>query len=107
MSAEIVGPFNDYRLVVDGWEVPFMQAIEVDGGRINLVVDHRLGFSVSAAEFDQVARLVAHSIAVALGMASHPEGDLSEEERQRRMGHLHQALRPRRLMEITSMESES
>lgn len=107
MSAEIVGPFHRRELVVEGWTVPFVEAIELDGGRIHFVVDHRFGYDVAAADFEQVAGLLADAVAIALGMPSHPRGDLTADERRHWFAHLsHGALRPVRLIGITAVSTE-
>lgn len=90
---------------VDGWEIPFTTAKEVDGGRIQITLDNRLGFEVSAADFDQVARLLANAIAIALGIPSWP-GNLDDEEHEKQhhwMGHLPHLLRPRRVFMVTGV----
>lgn len=109
MGVEIVGPFQHRELHVGGWSVPFITCCEVDGGKVEFVVDRRLGFTVSAGDFEQVARLVANSIAVALGVSCFPgdfDEELSEEKQRDLLGHLHIALRPRRCHGITMVETE-
>jgi hypothetical protein len=92
----------EHQLVVDSWSVPFIEVIEHDGGRMLFVVDRRLGFEVSAADFEEVSRLVANAIAVALGIPSHPKSELSKEEEQLYFRNLaHGKLRPQLLTEIT------
>ena len=105
-TAEIVGPFQSSHLVVDGWTVPLVSAVEQDGGKVMFVVDRRFGFTVSAGDFDQAARLVATGIAVALGLPCHPRGDLSDEDRERMLRHLpHPTLAPTRLVAIGAVET--
>lgn len=104
-GVEIVGPFNRRELVVDGWSVPLVEAIETDGGRIHFVVDRRFGYDVAAADFDQVARLVATAVAVAVGLPCHPRDD-DDREMIQRHAHIHMALRPRRMMGIGLVETE-
>ena len=107
MSAEIVGPFNERRLVVNGWQVPLLEAVEMDGGAINFTLDHRLGLEIEAKDFDRVARFLADCIAVALGLPCHPDGDMSYEEIQRMWSLVpHRTLAPQRLHEITSVQTE-
>lgn len=107
MSIEIAGPFESYELVVDGWAVPFIDARERDGGRVEFIVDHRLGFTVGAADFEQVARLVANAVAVACGMPSHPKGDLTDAERELYFRHVrHRRLAPQMLTALGSVETE-
>lgn len=106
-GVEIVGPFTYRELVVDGWAVPFINAIEVDGGRVHFTVDHRLGFSVSAGDFEQVAHLIANVYAVAVGMSAWPAPDMPTSDRQRWFQYVqHPALIPARLIGITSVQTE-
>jgi len=109
VSAEIIGPFPDRRLVVDGWQVPLLQATEVDGGRISFVLDNRMGLEIEAKDFDKIAHFLADTVAVALGLPCHPRGDdLSREEQQRWWALLpHTSLAPSRVKEITGITSES
>jgi hypothetical protein len=105
-SVQIIGPFKERTLVIDGWSVPLVTACEVDGGRIEIVVDHRLSYTVSAGDFDQAARMLANGIAVALGLPSHPSGDLSADDHDRLVRSVqHRALAPQRVLEIEGAES--
>jgi hypothetical protein len=107
VSIEIVGPFQHRELHIDGWCVPFVNVIEVDGGRVHFTMDRRLGFNVSAADFEQAARLLATGMALALGMPCWPDGDFaSDEERERFMGHVPFMLRPRRVVAIEGVSTE-
>jgi hypothetical protein len=106
-NAEIIGPFQHSHLVVDGWTVPLVSAVEQDGGKVMFVVDHRFGFTISAGDFDQAARLLATGIAVALGLPCHPRGDMSQEDREQMLRHLpHPTMAPTRLVGIGSVETE-
>jgi hypothetical protein len=103
---ELVGPFNERRLVIDGWSVPFLEAVELDGGKFHFTLDHRLGLEVDAEHFEQVARFLADTVAVALGLPSHPRGDKSLEETQAMWALLpHPALAPRRTSEIAAVSA--
>ena len=107
MSAKIIGPFERRQLVVDGWTVPFLDVGEADGGRIHFVVDHRMGFSVGAADFEQVASLVANAIAVAIGMPCHPSSDASLEDREHLFRHVqHPALAPSQVKELVAIADD-
>lgn len=106
-SVSIVGPFNERRLVVNGWEVPFLQAVETDGGRMHFTLDHRFGFDCDAATFEPLAHFLADTVAVAFGLACHPSGELTYEETQRMWALLpHPALSPRRLKELGAVASD-
>jgi hypothetical protein len=107
-GVELVGPFTERRLIVDGWQVPFLDVTEVDGGRVHFTLDKRLGFDVGAADFEQVAHLVANCIAVASGLPCHPRGDLTPEERTAAFAHatVHWTLLPRRTVGIEMVGTE-
>ena len=106
-EAEIVGPFNERRLVVNGWQVPFLSAVELDGGRVHFTLDHRLGLGVEAKDFEPVAKFLADAISIALGLPSHPTGDKTLEETQRMwMLCPHPALAPKRLKELGGIQAE-
>ena len=78
MSAEIVGPFEEYRLIVDGYSVPCVEARENDGGTVTFIVDKRLAWTIPAGAFDDVAHMVAHVYAVGLGLACAPSEEYGE-----------------------------
>src|SRR5256885_859967 len=75
MSVEIVGPFQERRLVIDGWRVPLMTALENDGGTFELIIDHRMALHVDAQHFERVARFVADVIGTCWGYGAHPRAD--------------------------------
>jgi hypothetical protein len=77
---EIVGPFETHRVIVSGRRVPFLEAYPMNGGKISLVLDSRLGADVSVADAETVIPFIADCIAVAMGYASHPSAN---EEPQR------------------------
>lgn len=106
MATEIVGPFQERRLVVDGWSVPLINVVELDGGRFNFTLDHRLGLEVDAEHFDRVARFVADCISVGLGLPAHPRGEREELPADFFNG-LHQALRPTHLLEIVRVRTDA
>lgn len=103
---ELVGPFHERRLVIDGWSVPLLEAVELDGGKFHFRLDHRLGLDVDAKDFERVARFLADTVAVALGLPCHPEGKMSEKE-MREMWMLvpHPALAPVRTSEISAVST--
>ncbi len=73
MSAyEIVGPFDSYRVIVEGRRVPFLEARPVNGGRISLILDSRLAVDVAVTDAETVIPFIADCIAVGLGFACHP-----------------------------------
>jgi hypothetical protein len=66
------GPFTHHKVVVDGWEVPLVEAQLQGEDRIALVLDRRFAVDLSVAEAERVVPFVAHAIAVALGFSAHP-----------------------------------
>ena len=69
---EILGPFTSHRVIVDGRQVPFLQAESANGGKIYLTLDDRYGLDVAVADADRVIEFIADCIAVALGYTCHP-----------------------------------
>jgi len=72
---QIVGPFENHRVVVSGRRVPFLGAYPVNGGKISLVLDNRLGMEVPVADAETVIPFIADCIAVGMGYACHPSAD--------------------------------
>jgi hypothetical protein len=75
------GPFEHHDVVVDGWQVPFLQAHMPAEDRVLLVIDRRLGCELSVEEAERVLPFVADAISVALGYGAHPRGDMPLPER--------------------------
>lgn len=117
MSVEIVGPFQDRRLVIDGWRVPLMSAIEHDGGTFDLMVDNRIAVGLDSEHFERVARFVADVIGTCFGYGAHPMSDEwyadaglenrfdNPAEAFRRVPH--PTLAPHRVTEILHVQSET
>ena len=66
------GPFEYHPVVVEGREVPFLEATPLDGGKIDLTVDKRYGLVLSVEESERIIPFLANAIAIALGYTSHP-----------------------------------
>jgi hypothetical protein len=62
-------------VVLRGWQVPFLTATPLPGGKIHLTLDHRFGLDLSLADAEQVIPFLADCMAVALGYTGHPEAD--------------------------------
>lgn len=75
MSMDLVGPFEERRVVLDGWTVPLIQAWEVDGGTVCVVVEDVFAYTIPAGEAENVIRLIANVIASAWGYRCHPQED--------------------------------
>ena len=72
---EFVGPFESYRVVVDGWEGPFLEAHMRPGDIVDISLDRRYGLEVPIADAERLVPFLAHTIAVAAGYPSHPDRD--------------------------------
>lgn len=95
-EVQYVGPFDRTVVVMDGREVPFLEASHL-GDRVSLTLDSRFGLNLTVAEAERVVPFLADAIAVGLGYTCHPRHD--EEPRRR-------TLFPR-LTEITSVQSQT
>ena len=69
---EIVGPFSSHWVVVDGRQVPFLEAAPANGGKICLTLDQRYALDVSVANAEAFIPWIADAIAVAMGYTCHP-----------------------------------
>jgi hypothetical protein len=78
MSAQIIGPFELYDLVVDGYRVPGVEAQENDGGTVTFIVDRRMAWTIPAGSFEDVAALVANVYAIGAGLTCAPSDAYGE-----------------------------
>lgn len=69
---QIVGPFQSHRVIVDGRQVPFLEAAPVNGGKISLLLDQRYSVDISVADADALIPWIADAIAIAMGYTCHP-----------------------------------
>ena len=89
---EIIGPFAGYKVTVHGRQVPFLEAMPVNGGKIGLVLDQRYGVDIPVADAGRIIPFIADCIAVALGYTCHPhaaeslEASLEAAAEERRRG---------------------
>ncbi len=74
-QVDFIGPFEHHDVVVEGRAVPFLRATPLDGGQIDLVLDRRLGLTLTVAEAERFVPFLADAIAVALGYTSHPDAE--------------------------------
>lgn len=73
---ESIGPFRDYRLVVEGWSVPLLSARELDGGKVSITLDSRINLVCqSIEEANRVIPFLADVVGAALGYGAHPRSD--------------------------------
>lgn len=107
-AASIVGPFEEYRLIVDGYSVPCAEAKENDGGTVTFIMDKRLAWTIPAGAFADVAHLVATAYALGLGLPCAPQADgLGDhaESYVRQLERVPAMLRPSRMHEIGSVQT--
>jgi hypothetical protein len=97
-TIDYIGPFEHHKVVVDGWEVPFVTANPMEGGMVELVLDDRFALDLALADAERIVPFIANAISVALGFSAHPDGD---EAVRRDLG-----ARPRRLRRLDSGEAE-
>jgi hypothetical protein len=95
---DFVGPFSSHRVVVDGWQVPLLEAHPMAGGMVTLVLDQRFGLDLTLAEAERMMPWIAEAIAVAAGFASHPKGP--DEPRQV------PSVRPRQFLRLNWFQTE-
>jgi len=69
---EYIGPFDDWRVTVDGRRVPFLAAHPVDGGKVDLTLDDRYALLLDVQTAERVIPLLADAIAIAMGYTCHP-----------------------------------
>jgi hypothetical protein len=72
MAVDFIGPFEQYKVVVDGWQVPFLSAQPRTGGNVELSLDDRFGLVLDIAQAELVVPFLANAVAIAMGYASHP-----------------------------------
>jgi hypothetical protein len=65
-NLEIIGPFNDYRVTIDGYQVPRLRAVRVNG-LISMTLDHRFGCDIPD---DERAYPIIHFIATAMAVGA-------------------------------------
>jgi len=71
-GVEIHGPFTpEWRVTLDGYEVPNVRAFVHEDGSTTLVVDGRFGTSTTEEEMGRWLPLLAHAMAVAAGYSCH------------------------------------
>jgi hypothetical protein len=71
---EYIGPFQDYRVSLNGYEVPLVGARETDDGKeCHICLDNRFGIVIPAEIAEQVIWLVANAHAIGAGYSCHGE----------------------------------
>jgi hypothetical protein len=98
-KVSIPGPFTHHDVAVDGWSVPFLEAIPSQDDRsVTLLLDRRIGITLSHEEVERIVPFLADAIAIASGFAAHPSEDMDEPRPFARP-------RPIRLQSITAVSS--
>jgi hypothetical protein len=75
MAVAYSGPREHHDVVVNGWQVPFLEAHPQGEDRVLLVLDQRLGAEFSVLEAERLIPFIADAIAVSLGYGCHPGPD--------------------------------
>ncbi len=77
---EIVGPFTQHRVAVDGYGVPKLEAVETiqeteNGavGEVHFTLDNRFGLTVPTHLAHSVAWFIANALAIGAGYSCHGE----------------------------------
>jgi hypothetical protein len=65
----LVGPFQEYRVIIEGKVIPKLTGHD-EGDKIALVLDHRFSVSFPKEFAYQAAWLIAHAIAIGAGYRS-------------------------------------
>jgi len=72
-TMEIIGPFDDYRVTLNGYRVPYLRAVRVKG-MISLELDERLGCDIPDDERAMpIIEFIAQAMAVAAGYSCFGE----------------------------------
>jgi len=69
---EYVGPFQEYRIILHGHQVPFLHALPRKGEGVHINLDNRFGLDLTPDEAERFIPFLADTIAVALGYTCHP-----------------------------------
>lgn len=85
MSMEIIGPFDDYRVTLNGYRVPYLRAVRVNG-TISLELDERIGCDIPDDERTMpIIDFIANAMAVAAGYTCFGENSQLSNEFKRRL----------------------
>jgi hypothetical protein len=82
-TVEYPGPFSSHVVVVNGWQVPYLNATPLNGGRVHLNLDHRFGVDLTIEEAERVVPFLADCLAVALGYTCHPGLEVPDPPRRK------------------------
>jgi hypothetical protein len=79
--AKFVGPFHSHEVVLNGHQVPYLNATPTEEG-VHLSLDARFGVDLSHDEADKIIPFLADTIAVALGYTCFPCDEVPEPTRR-------------------------
>jgi hypothetical protein len=90
-ALEIVGPFEEYRVVWGGYEVPHIEARPMKDGTYYVTVDNRFGIhqSVTREELENWMPILANAMAVAAGWSCHGDNSRRPNPYMIRVSRLH------------------
>lgn len=71
-AVELIGPFRSTKVCLNGYQVPYLDACPVAGGKVLLTLDDRYMIEVDVADLDRWVNFIANCIAVASGFTAHP-----------------------------------
>jgi hypothetical protein len=75
-SVDFLGPFESHIVVVNGREVPHLQATPLPGGRVFLSLARQVAVELSLQEAERLVPFIADAIAVGMGYTCHPSADM-------------------------------
>lgn len=86
-ALECIGPFDRYRLTVDGYEVPFLSGFKKDG-MLHLRLDNSWALDVPEFYALPVVNFIANAMAYAAGYTCFGEGSKPLNQYQRRLSQI-------------------
>jgi hypothetical protein len=67
----LVGPFKEWRVIVQGRVIPKLTGYKYEDGRVSLTLDHRIGADFPNEEIaSQAAWMIANAMAIGAGYPS-------------------------------------
>jgi len=70
---ESIGPFNEWRIKLDGYRVPKLSGRADSNGVFHLCLDHRFGIEIPEDYAYQVVWLIANALAIGAGYSCFGE----------------------------------
>lgn len=70
---ESIGPFSEWRIKLDGYEVPQLGGRADDQGMFHLCLDRRFGIEIPEKYAQQVVWLIANALAIGAGYSCFGE----------------------------------